>query len=591
MANVRTIPVSIACLVAGMAGVGMGADAAAGAGSGTTDAAGANASANATAAVACDPVLSPFGIGSSASRSRDHADWVPQMAAIGLRDLRACENGWAIEPSEGTWDYSVLDQRLDYLESIGVRSGLILNGLARWDTKDKRGGLPLESLLEWSAMVTALVKHTAGRIRGVEVWNEPPNGTNNAPAEDYAKVVVAAYDAAKAADPKVQVGMAAKSAHITYLDQAVKAGAKGHFDYITLHPYEILGSVMAKPGNEPIFMAIVPTVRKMLAAQDPAHAQAPVWFTEIGFDTKKRGGTEKQAQAVVKAYVMGIAEGVACIQWFEGMDGDSGPMGLMDGKAKPRPSYAALAKLIELVGRHPTYLGHVLFNDRHYGFVFQGVQGPVLATWAATEKPDSVDFGAPVTVIDPPTGSATQAQTYDLTVAPVLVTGVPAALVAQAKANHGKPFPWGGDFTGAASVSVTMGATNVEKGLHTMAADTIAADVVAYGGGSRAGSVPGGNVFMVDPNFLSYTTVPIEITALVRRDEKGDAAKLDLEYESLTGYKKADPYEIPASDEWHEAKWRIDDDQFVGTWAFNFRFNNGKYFVKSVTVTKVAPGK
>ena len=532
-----------------------------------------------------DPVLSPFGIGSSAARSHDHADWMPQMAAIGLRDLRACENGWAIEPSEGTWDFSQLDRRLTYLESIGVSSGLILNGLASWDAMDPRGGLPLRSLPAWAAMITALTRHTAGRVRHIEVWNEPPNGTNDASGADYAAVVVAAYDAAKAGDPAVQVGMAAKSAHITYLDQAISAGAKGHFDYITLHPYEILGTVMAHPGTEPIFMSIVPSVRKMLAARDPAHAHAPVWFTEIGFDAKR--GVHRQAAAVIKAYVMGIAEGVACIAWFEGMDGDSGPMGLLDGRARPRPAYTALKTLIGLLGRHPTYRGWILLNDRHYGFVFQGVDGPVLATWAATSAPDEVDFGAPVTIIDPATGNSLQAQSYRLTVMPVLVTGVPAALVAQATADQGKPMPWGGDFTHAEAVSVSMGATTVEQGLHTMAATTIAKDIVAYGGGARAGTVPGGNVYMVDPNFLSYTTVPIAITALVRRNEKNDPATLTLEYESLTGYKKAVPYVIPDNTDWHKATWLIDDDQFVGTWAFNFRFNEGSYYVQKVTVSKV----
>lgn len=541
----------------------------------------------ARAAEAPDPVLSPFGIGSSALRSRDHARWMPQMADIGLRDLRAFGGNWGVEPEPGVWSWTTFDERLAYLESLGVSSGVLFNGLAKWDTKDQKGGLPLNSLPEWSAMVGEVVKHAKGRVKYYECWNEPPNGTRNAPAADYAKVVMATYDAAKAANPEAMVGMAAKSAHISYLDQAIKAGAKGHFDYITLHPYEILGTVMSHPGTEPIYMSIAPAVRKMLAAQDPARANAPIWFTEIGFDSKR--GADKQAQAVVKAYTMGIAQGIACIQWFEGMDGDSGPMGLLDAKGTPRPAYHALGNLVKLLGRHPGYVGWILLNDKHYGFVFQGASGPVLATWAATRTPDEVDFGQTVTVMDPPTGSVTPAAKYSLTTAPVLVTNVPAFLVAQAKANKGRPFPWGGDYTHAASVSVTYGEKNIEKGLHTMSADTIAADVIAYGGNARAGTVPGGNVFYVDPNFLSYDTVPIEITAVVRRNEKNEPAKLTLEYESTTGngYKKPEPFDIPDNTQWHKATWRVTDAQFVGTWAFNFRFNTGRYCIQSVTVTKL----
>jgi hypothetical protein len=99
--------------------------------------------------------------------------------------------------------------------------------------------------------------------------------------------------------------------------------------------------------------------------------------------------------------------------------------------------------------------------------------------------------------------------------------------------------------------------------------------------------VPGGNVFMVDSNFLSYDLVPIEITAVVRRNEKNDPAQLELQYESTDGYKKPPVFEIPDNSQWHTATWRIDDAQFVGTWAFNFRFNTGKYAIQSVTVTRL----
>lgn len=544
--------------------------------------------------VQIDPVMSPFGIGSSALRSRDHPKWMPQLAEIGVRDLRACTGGWAASPEqEGAWTWATIDDRLTFLEAIGVKAGIIFNGLPKWNTVDEKGGLPLKSLPAWSAMVGEVVKHTKGRVTHFECWNEPPNGTKNAPASDYAKVVVATYDAAKAANPEALVGMAAKSAHINYLDQAIKAGAKGHYDYITLHPYEVLGCVIAHPGTEPVFLSIVPTLRKMLRAQDPAKAEVPVILTEVGYDVKhgKHGidGTVLQWHAVIKVYVMGMAQGMACIQWFEGMDGDSGPLGLLDGKGEKRPSYHALANLIRHLGRHPAYLGWIMLNQRHYGFVFQGEKGTVLATWATTLKPDEVDFGQEVEIVDPPTGTATRARKHALGIAPILVVGVPEALVAQAKANRGKPIPWGGDYSTAKEVSVTFGETYVEKGLHTMAADAIAADVVAYGGNARAGEVPkGGNVFLVDPNFLSYDTVPIEITALVKRGAKGEKAKLELEYESTIGYRKPAAFEIPEDQtQWHTATWRLDDCQFVNTWAFSFRFNAGKFQMQSVTVKRL----
>jgi len=62
--------------------------------------------------------------------------------------------------------------------------------------------------------------------------------------------------------------------------------------------------------------------------------------------------------------------------------------------------------------------------------------------------------------------------------------------------------------------------------------------------------------------------------------------RLVLEYESTSEYKKLDPEEVPDNKEWHTITWKIDDPQFVASWAFDFRFNAGKYCVQSVTVTK-----
>lgn len=539
--------------------------------------------------------LSPFGIGSchtNNTSAQANARWIPQMVAIGLTNHRTCHTGWgAVEPAEGKWTWDALDAQMSYLESQHINFGGILAGNPNWNTKDARGNLPVNNLAGWSEYVSEVVKHAHGRIKHWEVWNEPPNGTGrDQTAADYAKIVVAAYDAAKAADPTCTVGIAAKSVAVTYLDQAIKAGAKGHFDYITLHPYEVSGLTLDHPGSEMVYLQIAGTVRKMLAAQDSAKVACPIIFTEIGYAASgkyNKLGPDGPGQALVKYYTMGIAEGIACIQWFEGMDGDSGPMGLLSGKGEKRSSYTAMAQMIQRLGQYPTYLGWVLLNDKHYGFVFQGAKGTVLSTWASSKTPDHVNFGQPVQIIDPLTGNATQADSYLLTTAPILVDGVPEALVKLAKANKAKPFPWGGDYTNAKAVSITMGEKNVEKGLHTHSAETIAADVLAYGGSARVGSVPGGNVFMVDPNFLSYTTTPIEISVVVRRNAANDPASLTLTYESTAGYKKAAPYEVPDNTEWHTATWKIDDAQFVSQWAYNFTLNSGKYVVQSVTVTKL----
>lgn len=351
---------------------------------------------------AVDPMLSPFGIGGSnaSTRERNFPNWIPQMVAIGIHTTRRLGGtGWSGQ-AEHKWE--TLDWQLDYLNGQGVSTG---GGFYNYRSGKDKYGLPMDDLPGWSSDVTQLTAHFKGKISYWEIWNEPPNGTaRGQTAQDYCKFAIATYDAAKKGDPNCLVGIAAKSAAINYIDQALAAGAAGHFDYITLHPYETAGCVMDHPGTEMVYLQIAGTVHKMLAARDPSKVNCPIIFTEPGYAAGgqyNKGGPNTQAYALVKYYTMGIAEGIASIDWFEGMDGDSGPMGIIAANGTPRPAYTAMAQMIKLLGQHPAFLGWVLLNDKHYGFVFQGTKGTVLSTWAATKEPDTVDFGQPVKIMDP----------------------------------------------------------------------------------------------------------------------------------------------------------------------------------------------
>jgi hypothetical protein len=213
-----------------------------------------------------------------------------------------------------------------------------------------------------------------------------------------------------------------------------------------------------------------------------------------------------------------------------------------------------------------------------------------MATWAPPGTTDGIDFGQTVQIMDPLTGGITNAGTYSLTNAPVLVVGVPSSLVAQAQADQGLPFPWGGDYTGAASVSVAMGAPNTEAGLHQLNPDGTSTAVFVYGGPARDCSRSSAQVFTVDPNFLSYTPTPIQITAVLRRIGP-DTAGFNLKYESRTGWRTAGGwYTVPGYGQWYTHTWTITDDEFVSKWGYNFRFDSdsttfSRYYLQSVTVT------
>jgi hypothetical protein len=436
----------------------------------------------------------------------------------------------------------------------------------------------------WKTYVTQTTTTFRGRVKLWEVWNEPPNFTPNTPPEDYGKMVAAAYDAAKAVDSSTQIGLAVQSVNLNYLDKALLAGASNKFDFVTVHPYETADFV-AK-GYEAQYMSIVPTIRKMLAARSPAQVNVPVIVTEVGQPVDATHTPSMQADQLVKLYTLGMAQGLTRTHWFEPLDGDSGPFGLLGPNNSKRPSYLALSSLASHVGQRPRYYGWMLLNGKHYSFLFAGPQGMVLVAWAQPGVTETVNLGATMKVVDPKTGAAQQLSSLQLTNSPVLI--VPSADVAAwattARANAAKPFPWGGDYSAATSVSITSPA--IEKGLHAAVPTLRTID------GESVRDVSGGSgvSFTVDPNFLSYTARPIRITAVVRRNGAAGAG-FNLKYEATSGVRGIGWNSVPSSTQWTTLSWLVTDPQFVGKWGTHFSFDSDStqhsgYSIKSVTVTK-----
>lgn len=514
---------------------------------------------------------SPWGIAPSHSASWGVGNWSKEIGDTGVHWMRGFHQG-----------------EMDRVLPIIEKNGYQVAGILQWSNKKgNQHTFPSDALPEWKSYVTNIIQKTKGKVRYWEVWNEPPNFSHSKSPADYAKIVVAAYQAAKEVDPTVQIGIAAQSVNLNFLAQAMDAGAAGHFDHVTVHPYEVMDMVAS--GFEGQFMSIVPNIRKLLADKSPTKKDVPVWFTEIGQPVEKGVTVEMQSDTLLKAYVLGLAQGVHRIHWFEGIDGDSGPFGLIagpNGQAPKRLSYTALTQLIKALGQTPKRVGWVLLDGKHYGFVFQGAEGAVLAAWSAPGTTAKVALGAKVKVVQPRTGEMVEADGVELTNSPILMLGIPAKLVDEAKANLAKPFPWGGDFTGATSVSYD--AASGDKGLHPVGKAKI---VTIDGKEARDVSGGGGIAFTVDPNFLSYATTAIKITVVLRRNSDKNAG-FNLKYESTTGPKGGlGWYTVPAGPQWTTQSWTLKDTQFVGKWGYHFSFDsdstqNSNYSIQSVTVSK-----
>jgi hypothetical protein len=534
--------------------------------------------------------LSPYGVASSAQASGAYAAWLPKMAAAGIRWVRLFPDWNQIEPSKGKWDWSLMDSMINSAASNGISvSGLFLYN-AKW-INSVTHTFPTNDYPAWSDYVSNVVRHASGRICYWEVWNEPQSFAAGGTPADYGHVVALAYNAAKAAAPDAQVGIGVASVDVYYLEHSIRAGAADHFDYICVHPYEVLGTLSS--GQEALCMSIVPTLRKMLAAVDPPKTNVPIWFTELGEEMNKQVNAAKQAQDLVKAYVLGIAQGVSVIEWFEPQEGGYA-MGLLDAQGKPRRAYDALKNLTATLGPNPAYKGWVLINERDYGFVFQNATNMVVVAWAPPGKIDELKFERPVTFVDPLSGLPAEVTNCSLSNAPVFVVDVPSNLVTQAQANRNRPFPWNGDYTGADMVSITMGNPNVEKGLHQLNVEVSSAPVMISGEPARDCSVGAGVTFTVDPNFVSYTHTPLQISAVVRKISADDNPGFNLKYEAASGRKGIGWNFVPGADRWYTLSWTVADDEFVGNWGYHFSLDSdsklhSRYYLQRVTVTRLVP--
>lgn len=522
--------------------------------------------------------------------------WAPTVSAAGVEGVRAFAN----DPDR----YSAV-----------LGAGLAPSGFLMWAPEDRPGAFPISDLDGWRAYVERQVSDHP-EVEHWEVWNEPPNFTTDQDPAHYAEIVRVAHDAAKSIDPEVQIGLAAKATHIRWLAEAIEAGAAGHFDYVTLHPYERAGQVAQ--GGEVGFMGIEPTVRAMLADVAPAQVSVPIRFTEVGAPVAVEGrrfkwaGFTPQAQAdlLVKIYTMGIAQGVEQIAWYDPWDGDynSGessepPFGLIARDGTPRPSLTALTSMINELGQRPDYVGWVMPDPATYVFVFAdtrtegAVVGTVLVAWSAESS--ELEFTMPVTVTNPVTGQPSETQGLQLSGSPSIVR-VEGAVDVQtwlqaAGSNRGEPFGLAaaGGFSGD-SGSATVSAADGAQGLTLLNAP----DVQQVDG--RAAFVMSDRTaasFVVDPAFSTWETTPVTITAQVRalQGNPGFTLRYDAEGEisdlNWSGQRPAGSWRsVPGSD-WTTITWTVDDAAFVGMYGVNLRLDSDStthsgYALADLTITK-----
>lgn len=261
--------------------------------------------------------------------------------------IRLDSFGWDIvEKKKGVYDYKVPDAAVSWARKNDFRVlGIIqyapgwANGryfktpdsvpgcgipdLSRTDTSYNRLRTypPLEAQ-DFGNYAYQLAKKYPDIIHW-QVWNEPnnpifwPSGPN---AEEYAKILKAAYYGIKEANPNAQVVLGGISLNdFNYLRKLYEAGARPYFDKMAVHLYNPLMSPSQYLENE------IKDLHNLMEVYDDGKKE--IWLTEIGWYTGSSAASvneEQQASFMKELFdVVKDNKYIGAVFWHTLMDCDA----------------------------------------------------------------------------------------------------------------------------------------------------------------------------------------------------------------------------------------------------------------------------
>jgi hypothetical protein len=340
------------------------------------------------------------------------AQLVEKGRAAGVAWARE-ELSWAnIEPAhKGDWNWGPFDTRIGQLAQAGYGVIGMLLTTPEWarvgDCRGRAKGVgtqeywcPPDSPSDYADYVKAIVERYDGdgvddapgspRIAAWQLWNEPsaPITWPGSPAE-YGALVVAGYQAAKAADPSAIVtlggvylfdglgtdptdGIKFYTAMVAAVPESINS-----FDVLPIHPY----MTSVAPDAPKIHATITLWGRIMLAQRWLREHQGkrgvrPLWISEIGWSTCRCGqgcpasaapNEDVVASYLVRTHGIALALGVQHVSYFQledKFDGRDGQIcddasALLDTRAhgyREKPAYIAYKTMTQqLAGA--TFLG------------------------------------------------------------------------------------------------------------------------------------------------------------------------------------------------------------------------------------------
>ncbi len=334
-----------------------------------------------------------------------------------------------IEPTRGTYDYSVVDPLINSIKEDNLHTLALLppQPSTSWASEaptDKNLDAPHrwayaprpDRRTDLNNFIDRSVRRYADRIVYWEFLNEalwvewaclPTSGGYT--MSSYISLLKEAYATMKAADPACYVlGGPSIEPHMAMATEFIREGGLDYVDIYNLHPYAAFATPESFIGH----------MEGIQAAMGDAGGRKPIWATEAsyyGTDDKPwtpwvkpdtwaaRLGlsTERMvADYSIRWTAIIFAHGVEKIFWHSGVEGEVNcgswdmEIAFLDPEATPQKLYAAHSTLANMLGPAPAYAAPLTKPDtvgdqstsEVYGYAFEGAEQAVMIVWAPGSK-------------------------------------------------------------------------------------------------------------------------------------------------------------------------------------------------------------
>lgn len=228
-------------------------------------------------------------------------------------EIEPARRGDFVDPVSMESRWAKFDRIVDLYLANGIQVIARLDRAPTWARPaDSRPETPPGQVSDYGDFVYAFVSHFRGRIRYIQIWNEPniyPEwGEQAVDPAAYTEMLKVAYQRAKQADPSVLVlsaplaitlgephpepGKWRSMPDLDYLEAMYQAGAGDYFDILSANAFGFDLPPTDPPSKDVLNFQRVVLQREIMERhgdQDKA-----VWFNEYGWNTAPESMTDEQ---------------------------------------------------------------------------------------------------------------------------------------------------------------------------------------------------------------------------------------------------------------------------------------------------------